>query len=332
MKTRSRIIPMLSRLLMAALLLCGACQPRINLFPDPGEALKEYTVEGEGSDKILLVHIRGMLSTSPNSGLISEAPSQVQEVVSRLALAAEEKDIKAIVLVIHTPGGTVTASDILHQQILRHKQRTEQKVVALLMGLATSGGYYIATAADRIVAHPTTITGSVGTVFIRPDLTGLMDKLGVQAEITKSGKYKDIFSMFRHSTEEERCMMQNMIDELNTRFLDAVRQGRHLDEEKLRKAAGASVLTASQAKDLGLVDSIGYSQEAMAAAKELAGLDKAKVVVYRRSKFKDDTVYNSLTNASSMHAPALVDVGVSGIMQSLEPGFHYIWLPALGGE
>ncbi len=319
-------------LILAALLLCGACRPKINLYPDPGEALKEYTLEGEGRDKVLLVHLRGMLSTSPDSGLISVAPSPVQEVISRLAKAAEDKQVKAVILAINTPGGTVTASDILHQQILRHKRHTGQKVVALLMELATSGGYYAATAADHIVAHPTTITGSVGTVFIRPDLEGLMEKIGVQAEVVKSGKYKDIFSMFRHSTEEERDIMQELISQLNNRFLEVVLQSRKLDHERLQTVAQANVLTAHQAQALGLVDDIGYIQEALAKTKELALLDKAKLVVYRREAFKDDTAYNSLTNAAPLRGAALVDLGTSRLMQSLEPGFHYLWLPALGGE
>lgn len=328
--TPSRLVALL--LIIAALLSGGACRPRINLYPDPGEALKEFTLEGEGREKILLIHLRGALSTSPDSGLITVAPSPVQEVISRLAKSAEDKQVKAVILAIHTPGGTVTASDILHQHVLRHKQRTGQKVVALLMDLATSGGYYIATAADSILAHPTTITGSVGTVFIRPDLEGLMGKIGVQAEVVKSGKYKDIFSIFRHSTEEERAIMQELISQLNSRFLDVVRKGRNLDETRLQTVAQASVLTAPQAQALGLVDGIGYFQEALEKAKEIARLDKAKLVVYRREEFKGDTAYNSLTNATPLRGAALVDLGASGLLQSLEPGFHYIWLPALVGE
>lgn len=313
--------------LACILLLCSGCSPKINIMRDHSEPLKEYTLQGEGRDKILLVHLRGFISSSPGTGLLSQDPSEVQEIAARLRKAADDDNVKAVVLAIDSPGGSVTASDILYQQIRRHREETGQNVVALLMGVAASGGYYAAAAAETIIAHPTTVTGSVGTIFIRPDLAGLMHKIGVQAEVTKSGKYKDISSWFRHSSEEEREMLQKMIDQLNARFLEVVRTSRKLDDTRLTEVAKANVFTASQAMELGLVDSVGYAQDAFDKAAALAGMDKdPKVVTYRRQEFADDTPYNTLTN--SLHTPelGLLD-GASRILQALEPGFHHLWLP-----
>jgi protease IV len=155
---------------------CGA--PQVKLFTDSTDPLKEFTLEGKTREKILIIPIRGLISTAPDEGLLSTKPSLVQEVVSQLKRAEDDKNIKAIILQIGSLGGTVTASDILYHEIKRLKEKNEIKIVAVLMDIATSGGYYIALPADLIVAHPTTVTGSVGVVLIRPDLTVLMEKIG----------------------------------------------------------------------------------------------------------------------------------------------------------
>lgn len=316
-------------ILLATVLFVSACQPKINIFPDQSEPLEEFTLQGDGADKILLVQVNGTISTSSRSGLLVERPSLVQEVTSRLRKAAEDDAVKAVVLAIDTPGGSVTASDILYEEIMRHKQKTGNKTVALLMGLAASGGYYTAVAADSIIAHPTTITGSIGTIYIRPDVAALMNKIGVKAEVTKSGKYKDISSWFRDSTEEERAIMQQMINQLNARFLELVRTRRQLDDTRMHTIAQARVFTAAQARELGLVDGIGYAQEAFDQAKKLAGLEKdAKVVTYRRREFADDTPYNNMEAALGGKSPLME--GAGRLLQALEPGFHYLWLPGAG--
>lgn len=315
-------------LLLLLVVLCAACSPKINLFPDHTEPLEEFTLQGDGAQKILLLHLRGMISTSPRSGLLREDPSLVQEVSARLHKAEQDDAVKAVVLAIDSPGGSVTASDILYTRIMRHREKTGSAVVALLMGVAASGGYYAAAGADRIMAHPTSITGSVGTIFIRPDLAGLMDKVGVQAEVTKSGKYKDISSWFRNSSKEERRILQQMIDQLNQRFLDVVRTQRKLNQQQMETVARAGVFTAGQAQELGLVDQTGYAEDAFALARSLAGLEEdARIVTYRREKFSDDTPYNTLAyTRSNAGLPLLNDA--AKLLKALEPGFHYLWLPA----
>ncbi len=309
-------------------LVCAACSPKISLISGPKEALEEQVLSGKGCDKILLLPIRGMLSTSPDSGLITTRPSIVHEVTARLEKAAKDDAVKALVLSIDSPGGTVTASDILYHSVRRFKEKTGAKVVAMLLEVAASGGYYTAAAADRIMAHPTTLTGSIGTIFIRPDAAGLMDKLGIRAEITKSGELKDMGSFMRGSTPKEQAMFQTIIDQMNQRFLSVVTQSRHLTPTQLATVRDGRIMTAGQALDLGLVDSLGYATDALDQAKKLAGLpDDAKVITYRRDEYEDDSPYNTILNKSPA-SPSLIRTGLpEGMLSVPRTGFYYLWEP-----
>ena len=163
-------------LLMAIAFLTSGCSGlKIHLGPDSKEPLKQFTLQGKERGKVLIIPIRGFLSDAPKKGLLDDRPSVVQEVVSQLRMAEKDKEVKAVLLEINSPGGTITASDILYHEIMEFKERTKTKIVAVLMDVAASGGYYIALPADRIVAHPTTITGSVGVIFVTPKVSGLME-------------------------------------------------------------------------------------------------------------------------------------------------------------
>ncbi len=251
----------------------------------------------------------------------------MQEAAARLQAAAKDKRVKALVLAIDSPGGTVAASDALHHLVAEYKRKAGVPVVAALMGVAASGGYYAALAADQIVAWPSTVTGSIGTVFIRPEIDGLMDKVGVRAEVTKSGRLKDMASPFRAATEEERLLLQAMIDQFNARFLDLVRQSRPVTEADMKVAADARILTGQQALALHLVDGLGYLDEAIDRARLAARLPvAARVVVYRRNETPDDTPYN--TAASEAPGPrSLVDLGLAGPFDPEANGFCHLWAP-----
>ena len=325
MTSRASLLPVLLLALFFALVL-SACAPKFSLFGGGNDPLHEYTLEGKGEKKVLLLQITGTLTLDPRSGLLSDRPSAVQDVAAQLKKAAKDKSIKALVVSINSPGGTVTASDILYDELTRYKKESGAKLVAALLGVAASGGYYAAAAADRIVAHPTTLTGSIGTLFIRPDVAGLMDKIGVKTEVTKSGQYKDMASFFRPSQAPERAMMQSMIDGLNRRFLEVVAKSRGLSPEEVAKISDARVMNADEAKRLKLVDSIGYVHDALSEAKRMAGIDDdSRVVVYRREEIKDDTAYNvmSQTSAASLLQPDLIKA-----LAVPEAGFYYLWMPA----
>lgn len=307
----------------------AGCSPRINILGSSREPLDEHTIEGKGADKILLVRIHGVLEMSPDSGLLQERPSQVQRLDEQLAKAREDQDVKAVVVAINSPGGTVGASDVCYELIRRYRQETGNPVVAVLMEVAASGGYYTAAAADAIIAHPATITGSIGTVFLRPDLSGLMEWVRVDVEVTKSGRLKDMGSPYRKSTQEERELFQAMIGQHNARFLNLVQVSRKLDSGALAAFDDARVLTASQAMNAGLVDSLGYLHDGYAEARRLAGLEDASIVAYHRREYPDDTGYNSIARTPAFGGlPSGFDVrGALGVPQA---GLYHIWPGAFG--
>ncbi len=292
------------------------------------QPLKEYTLEGRGAGKVLVIPVRGFLSDAPRKGFLSDNSSVVEEIVAALRLAEKDEDIKAVLLEINSPGGSATASDILYHEIMEYKVRTKTKVVAVLMDVAASGGYYVALPADRIVAHPTSITGSVGVIFMVPKVKGLMDKLGLAVEVSKSGREKDIGSPFRPSTPEEQRILQGLTDALGKKFRDKVAEHRKTGTEAMTEIAGARIYLADEALQLRLIDRIGYVKDAILEAKELAGLPKdAKVVVYRRAKYPNDSVYN--TSVSGYNGPAIssVELNLPEVTPAFEPGFYYLWTP-----
>lgn len=311
--------------LMALLLILPGCAPKIKIFASQAtEPLKEFVVDGVGEGKVALINLRGFLSSQPKTGLLRARPSQVQEMVNALRIAEDDDEVKAVVIGIDSPGGTTTASDILYHEILGFKDRTGKKVVVAMFDVAASGGYYAALPADWIMAHPTTITGSVGVIFLRPKLNGLMDKVGVEVEVSKSGRDKDMGSPFRATTAEEKVLFQGIIDDFAARFHTLVAQHRTLSASQMDTVKTARVFTASQARQIGLIDQIGYIQDAFAKARTMAGLpEDARVVTYRRDTYPNDNPYNTLDSA----APAklnMLGVDASFIMPP-KAGFYYVW-------
>ena len=314
--------------LLASLLTTGCVSMNVK-FPDYTDPLQEFTLEGHGPHKVLVIPIQGPISDQEEKGMMRRKPSLVKEVVSQIRKAEMDSDIKAIVLKVNSPGGSVTASDILYNELLKLKTKGSITLVASMMDIATSGGYYISLPADHIVAHETTITGSVGVVFMRPKLIGLMDKVGVGIETTKSGKDKDMGSPFRPTTEHEAESFQAIIDEMAGLFKAKVVKHRRSNAEDIETIMTAKIFAASQALDLGLIDQIGFTDDAIAKAKEMAGIDsQSKVVMYRRVEFADDNIYNNISSHSMSNTP-LVDLGPLSKMSSINTGFYYTWPAAV---
>jgi protease-4 len=318
----------------AAFLAAGCGGLHVNIGAESKKKpLKEFTLQGSERGKILVIPIRGFLSDVPEKSLLGDKASIVEEVVSQLRMAEDDGNIKAILLKINSYGGSTTASDILYHEIMGFKERTKIKVVAALMDVAASGGYYVALPADRIIAHPTTITGSVGVVMILPKFGGLMDKLGLSVEVSKSGKEKDMGSPFRPSTPEEQKILQDLTDKMGKRFMDLVAKHRSMDGEKLTVIGSARIYLADEALQMKLVDRIGYMDSAISEAIDLAGLSKdAKVVVYRRAKYPNDTIYNTSVSSNIGGGRSLVDLNLPEIVPNLQPGFYYLWTPGMGGN
>ena len=326
--TTSRSFLFILMLVAAALLTEGCGGIKINVGTDSKEPLKEFTIEGRERGKVLVVPVRGFISDAPRKSILGDQASMVQEVVSQLRKAEKDTDVKAVVFEINSAGGSTTASDILYHEIAEFKARTKTKIVAAFMDVAASGGYYIALPADRIVAHPTTITGSVGVIFIKPKITGLMDKLGLAVEVNKSGKEKDIGSPFRPSTPEEEKIFQELTDKMGGRFLELVAKHRNVSPEALTSIATARIYLADEALQLKLVDKVGYLTSAVSDAKELAGLsNNAKVVVYRRSEYPNDNLYNTSLSQHTGPGLPLIDLNLLEILPAFNPGLYYLWTP-----
>ena len=317
-----------ARLGLAGLLLAGCSVLSIDLTPRI-RPLEEATVEGRGDAKILLVDLSGVLSDeamTPTLTLDTRAPRVPLLVRLREELLRAEGDtrVRALVLRINSPGGTVTASDVIYRELRLYRERTGVPVVAILMDLAASGGYYVALAADTIVAHPTTVTGSIGTLMVSVNAEGLLQKIGVAPVTIKSGERKDMGSPFRAPTPEERAIFQSVIDQLHEQFVAKVAERRRLESASAARLADGRIYTAEQAVRLGLVDRIGYLPEALALAQQAAGVEDARVVVYHRPREYRATYYaRSGTSLSSLEA------GLASLAAFTGPGprFLYLWWP-----
>lgn len=292
----------------------------------PPSPLQEQVLEGDGTKKILLLDISGIITEQEKSGglLGRSKPSLVSLIRESLYKAEKDKDLAGIILRINSPGGTVTASDIIHHDISEFKKRTKIPVHACILSTGTSGGYYIAAAADRITAHPTAITGNIGVILMKFNVEGLMSKIGVEEQTVKSGDKKDIMSPFRKATPEEVKLGQEIIDQLYGRFLDIVlaRQGNGLLRNELRKVADGSIYTASQALEAKLIDNTGYLDDVIRGMRKNIGDEKARVAsYYRRGNYKG-SIY-----AGAVEKEGLEDLLGGGMDIMSSGGYMYLWRP-----
>lgn len=217
------------------------------------------------SDKIGVIEITGQISDSDT-------------VLQQLIDFNKDKRIKAIVLRINSPGGGVGASQEIYREVSRV---TESKKVIVSMGdTAASGGYYIASAGDRIVANPGTITGSIGVIMSFYRIEELSKKIGFTLEVIKSGEFKDTGSSFRELTEREKELMNGVVLNIQEQFIKAVAEGRKLPVDKVREIADGRIFSGEMAKELGLVDQLGNFQDAVNLAAELAGIEGEPTLVY----------------------------------------------------
>lgn len=314
--------------LLSALALSACIQVTLPVGgPSP---LRESVVDGKRGPKIAMIEIDGPIRDVDESGTfgIGTREGTVARVRAELELARQDDEVKALLLRINTPGGTVTASDIVFREITRFKQERNVPVVAQLMGLATSGGYYVAMSADTIYANPTTLTGSIGVIFVSVNFAGLMQKLGVEDQTIVSGPRKDTGSALRRMRPEERAQLQAVIEQLSSRFQDVVAQGRpSLTRERIRELADGRVYTAEEAKQAGLVDAIGYLEDGISETKRRAGLSEARVVTYHRGRESRENIYSEVAPPSHF-ALGGADIAASLLPPLRGPAFLYLWWPA----
>ena len=229
--------------------------------------------------KIVVIPLSGAI-TIENSSLFPGSAITPELVRNYLAKAEQDKSVKAIVFRIESPGGEIAPC----QEILWEIERVgETKTVVVSMGgTAASGGYYISTKADKIVALPTTMTGSIGVISQIVNIEGLLEKLGIEIETFKGGKYKDMYRGFREMTREEEEIMQGMIDEYYELFIEVVAEGRGLSKEEVRNLATGQIYSGTEAKELGLIDELGDLDTAINLTAEIAGIEDPIVEYYRK--------------------------------------------------
>lgn len=233
-----------------------------------------------GGPAVGIVYVEGTIQGGKGPGPLSEAGAYSDEIVRWLQAAEKNDFVKAVVLRVDTPGGGVTASDEVRNQVLKLKQH--KPVVVSMGSTAASGGYYISSPANKIFANETTITGSIGVITIVPNLSGLLEKLGVEVYVLKSGEHKDETTGLRALTEQDRAVLQGVVDETYQRFVTVVSQDRGQNEAAVRQLADGRIYTGRQAKALGLVDELGDLPEAIRAAAELGGISgEPRVIRYR---------------------------------------------------
>ncbi len=222
-------------------------------------------------NRIAVVPIRGVITDS-------------REVVDQLKKYRKDSRVKAIILRIESPGGGTAAS----QEIYREVQRTvpKKKVVASMGNVAASGGYYVALAANKIVANPATLTGSIGVIMELSNIKELLNKIGVSREAVKSGPFKDIGSPVREMKPEERQLLQEVIKNVHQQFVEVVVKGRRLSREQVEKIADGRIFTGEQARDLGLVDELGSFEDAVELTKKMVGLSgEVKLIFPEKKRF-----------------------------------------------
>jgi protease-4 len=306
--------------------IAGCAFVDMNLAPQL-QPYQEKVFEGKGRPKIVIIDINGFISEKDKAGgqLSKGKSSTVTEVKESLQKAEADNDVAGIILRINTPGGSVSASDIIHHEILRFKERKNVPVYSCITGMGTSGGYYIAAATDRIYAHPAAITGSIGVILMKFNVEGLLGKIGVQETTFKSGGMKDILSPFRPSTPQEEKLIQELVNQLQGRFLQVVQQrkGNQLSRPQLEAIADGRVFTASQALDAKLIDNIAYLDEVIEEVKKSKNLKEARIVGYFRPGNYKGTIYSGSPDDSSV----LGMLGLTSLEAEMPAGydFYYLW-------
>jgi protease-4 len=312
--------------LICLALMCSGCITVDILGGKPGK-LRETVVEGERGPKIALIDIEGVLSevAKPTRLGLTEHESSVARVRSQLGKAAKDRAVKAVVLRIHSPGGTATASEIIYGEIQRFKAKKPVPVVAQLVGIATSGAYYAAMAADSVYANPTTVTGSIGVIFVSVNAAGLMEKLGLADQSITTGPYKDVGSPLRPMTPEDRALMQGVLNDLYRRFVQVVVAGRpQLSASRVAELADGRIYSATQAQANGLVDGIADLPSTIDEVRGRAGLGDVRVVAYHRRREWRENLY---TLPPSLETLSVKPTALLDLLHG--PTFAYLWWPGI---
>lgn len=316
-------------LLLVGLLTGGCSMPSLLIKPvaNTGE-LEEVEVQpgkGFSPSTIAIIEVEGMLLNARSDGLLGPGENKLSLFAQQLDRAARDGDVKAVVLRINSPGGTVTCSDTMYEMIRRFRNETHKPVVADTQEVAASGGYYVACACDKIVAHPTSVVGSIGVLFQTFEVSGAMNKLGITETAIKSAQLKDMGSPFKPLDPKAKEVMQGMVDEYYARFVSVVKENRKLtDPDTIKLVTDGRVFSGEQAQKYGLVDRTGLLPDALSLAREMSNSPNARAVMYKRPYGYSGSIY-----ASSPTPPPRDNVMRLEFPEALAlpRGFYYLWQP-----
>jgi protease-4 len=290
--------------------------------------LQEVTVQdGKGwfAPKIAMIEVEGMLINARSGGFLQASENKLSLFTQQLDEARNDQSVKAVVLRVNSPGGTVSCSDAMYQEIVKFKKETGKPVVASAQEVMASGAYYVSCASDTIVAQPTSVVGSIGVIMELFEVDQGLAKIGIYPKSVKSGPNKEMGSPFKPITPEERAIMQGMIDEYYGRFVGVVQaKCRITDDAKLKTSTDGRVFSGQQALTMGLVDRVGLLEDAIEVAKDKANAPGAKVVMYKRPYGYSGSIYAD-TSAPAPRANVLQLPIPESLIKPV--GFYYIWEP-----
>ncbi len=298
----------------------SSAQPKRHLRETVVETAKKTT-----QDKIVHIDLEGIISSMEMSGLFAEAMPSVSLIKQALEQAVADKQVKAIVLRINSPGGEVTASDIIYNAVKNAAK--EKPVVVYMDSMAASGGYYVACGATKIVASETTLTASIGVIIETMNYSELFGKVGLSMTTFTSGAFKDSLSGARPMRDDEKAYVQNLVTQMYDRFLGIVSEARGVPKDQLKNVADGRVVTGREALAAKLVDQIGYVEDAYALARELGKAADAGVVKYRHEASLFEVF--GMASAKAAQQPAKVQFDLSsGLLPKLQPGVPYFLPPS----
>jgi protease-4 len=253
------------------------------LGEDECPVLSEVWSSGRGEVKVVRIPLTGFIFLD-DPGAVSE-PGSAEAALRAIRRATHDEAVEGILLEIDSGGGGITASDVLYKALLDFKAADDGRVIVALLGdVAASGAYYVALAADVVVAHPTSLTGSIGVIVQSYNIRELARKLGIEDVTIKSGANKDLLNPFRELSPEQRDMLQKLVDGLHRRFVRLVAESRSIEEEDVRKLADGRIFLADEAMDLRLVDALGYTADAERTVADLLKVDAVHVVRYEEER------------------------------------------------
>ena len=318
----------LSVILCGFLAGCGTPSFLVTPVSSSTKLVEEEVQPGKGGGKIAIIHVDGMLMNARTGGFLQPGENAVSLFTQQMNKAAADKNVKAVVLRVNSPGGTVTASDLMYETVNDFREKTKKPVIAATQEMAASGGFYVSCAADQVVVHPTSVIGSIGVIFTTFEASQLMEKVGVKNEAVKSGPLKDMGSPFKPLGSEERKVMQDMVDDYYVRFVGIVKERRHVkDEATLKLVTDGRVFTGTRAVELGLADRTGNLDDALDLARELGNAPGAKAVLYKRPYGYGGSIYAN-ADVPTPRADTM-RLELPGSQQVLPGGFYYLWQPGM---